>query len=368
MRLQIKRKSTRYPILQQLCISFILLMLIISIQNQTVAQSDEVHVFIEGPNKLRENTTAEYTIEITGEPVEEGGAWEFEASLEDEEGQSVDGVVMPDKGKALTNSFKVNVTANVTEGKKTQSIRLIINGTFSIFNETNDTIVVWSGEKSKKIEVFEPIPVNIIAKVSNRAQMDVKDVVVSFYVEVETDGAKDWLYIGNKTVDIPANSTEKVEIQWLASRDHIGEHVVEIRINEEGTLLEFDNGDNTMQITIYVGDRPERVEAPIMFFNTGVVYLIEVLAFFFLFGAFMMRRSTLRGRSYYGGRANYTMYFFGLILIVLSLPVFQVSQVNATDPDATGDSLERLIHGIAIFIFGFLIILLNWDRTRRKRR
>ena len=45
-----------------------------------------------------------------------------------------------------------------------------------------------------------------------------------------------------------------------------------------------------------------------------------------------------------------------------------MSQVNATDPDATGDSLERLIHGIAIFIFGFLIILLNWDRTRRKRR
>jgi hypothetical protein len=363
-----ERRFTRCSVLLKFCISFLLLMVIFSNLSHTIAQSDDVHVFIEGPNKLRENTSAEYTIEITGEPVEEGGFWRFDAKLEDEEGSSVDGRVEPEEGEIINHTFKVYVTANVTEEKKIQTIRLIINGTFSILNETNITIEIWSGEKSKKIEVYEPIPVNITAKVRNSAEMDVKDVVVSFYVEVDTDGTKDWLYIGNRTVDIPANSSQKVGIQWMASRDYIGEHVVEIRINEEGGLLELDNGDNTMQITIYVGDRPERIEASIMFFNTGIVYIIEAIGFFFLLGAFLMRRSTLRGRSYYGSRANYSMYIFGLLIILLSLPVFQVSQVNATDPDATGDSVERLIHGIVIFIFGFLTILWTWDRTRKKRR
>jgi hypothetical protein len=157
--------------------------------------------------------------------------------------------------------------------------------------------------------------------------------------------------------------------EWIASKDDKGKHFVEIRINEDGSLLEFDDGDNVMEMALYVGKPPSREERPIMIFNSGLVFFIEVFAFFFFLGAFMMRRRTLRGRGYYSSASTNVMYFVGILMILLSIPVFYVSQIMAENSeDVSGDPFTRMVEAVIIFILGFTIILLNWDRTRKKRR
>jgi hypothetical protein len=213
----------------------------------------------------------------------------------------------------------------------------------------------------KEIAVYEPIPVNISANISNKGSIEVANVTISFYVDGEL--------VGTNITDVPANSTSLVYLIWSASESDKGEHVVEIRINEEGTLLEFDTGDNVMKKTIYIGERPERELSPIMGFNNaGVMFLIFFFAIIFLLGAFWMRYRTLRGRSHYDVRSNYGMYFMGILMIALSFPVMYVSQVLTANPVVDGDSTIKMIEGIVVFILGFLIILLTWDRVRKKRR
>ena len=338
-------------ILMHLCILCFLIFAIMAAQYQALAQPDEVHVFITGSDTLPTNTTTQYTIRITGGPAENNGTWGFEAKLEGPEGILKGADLEPINGTSSENTFKVNLTTP----DYTQVIYLIVNG--SSFNTTDR---VWSGEVTKEITVFEPIRVNISAKIRNTRLIDVKGAVVTFYV----DGA----LIGNKTVDVPANSTEEVYIEWMVSKTEEGEHEVEVRINEDGNLLEFDDGDNVMRKTIYVGERPPREMSPIMIFNSGIVFIIDTVAFLFFIGAFMMRRKTLRGRGYYGASATNIMYFMGILMIILSLPIFVVSQILTENPDVSGDPVGRLIEGIWIFVLGFGTILLTWDRTKKKRR
>lgn len=359
MRAKTRRKSSSYSILL-----YILLLSFLLVANvATLGQNDgelEVDVFIDGPDLAQTNTTVEYTIKITGGPAEEEGNWSYLARLENEDGEELpldDAKVEPNNGTSPQNIFKVNVTTPVSE----QIIKLVVNGTS--FNETN---VSWSGDVFQTIDVFEPILVNISATIRNPSQINIKGVIVSFYVFHEDDTST---FIGNKSLDIDANTTQEVNITWVASKADKGEHEVEIRINENGELLEFDNGDNVIRVTIYVGNRPKREDGPIMIFNhPGLIFIIGMFGFFFLLGGFFMWRSTLRGRGYYGIRSTSAMYFGGFLMVALSFPLFYVSQILSTDADAKGDPMAKLLEGVLIFIFGFLTILLNWDRTRKKRK
>ncbi|UCG68128.1 MAG: hypothetical protein JSV09_09895 [Thermoplasmata archaeon] len=334
-------------------------MTIVTIQSSIPAKADDVRLFIHGPEKLQVNTSAEYIIEITGGPAEEGGNWSFAARIADKDNMPVPSAsVVPDNMTSPQNSFKVNVTSP----NEAQTIVLIANGT-SFINLTN---LSRSGDYSKEIEVFEPIIVNISATIRNPSLSDVKEAIISFYIRPK-DGS--FTKLGNKTVDVGANSTQDVHIEWVASKTDYGEYEVEVRIDEEGTLLEFNDGDNVMRETIYIGDRPERTQSPIMIFNSGLVFILDVIAFFFFIGALWMRRKTVRGRGYYSTTATNTMYFEGLVMILLSIPVFSVSQIISANPDdVSGDPTGRMIEAIWIFVLGFLTILLTWDRTRKKRR
>lgn len=352
---QSKIRAQNYRLIL-LYLTFILITTFSIISGLTHAQGDEVHVFIDGPSELSTNTTVEYTIKITGGPAEENAtaaAWSFDARLEGEDEVLKGGLIDPDNGTSENNTFKINLTTT----ENAQTLTLIVNGS----SATNDTNSVWSGEVVQEIEVFEPIPVNISSIIRNPTQFDVQWAVVSFYV--------DGNLIGNQTVDVPANSTKLVYMEWIFSKKEVGEHTVEIRINEALNLLEFESGDNVLKMTIYVGERPEREQMPIMIFNSGLVFVIEVIAFFFFLGAFLMRRNTLRGRGYYSPASTNVMYIEGILVVVLSVPVFYVSQIMSANPDdVSGDATGRLIEAVFIFIMGFLTILMNWDRTRRKKR
>jgi hypothetical protein len=298
----------------------------------------------------------EYSIKITGGPAEENKTaanWSYVARLEEEGGVVKTLSIVPDNGTSMNNTFKINLTTT----ESAQTLILIVNGS----SATDDTDAVYSGEVVQEIEVFEPIPVNISAIIRNPTKFDVQGAVVSFYV--------DGNLIGNQTVDVFANSTKLAYMDWIFSRKDVGEHTVEIRINEALNLLEFEGGDNVLIMTIYVGERPQREQMPIMIFNSGLVFVIEVIAFFFFLGAFLMRRNTLRGRGYYSPASTNIMYIEGILVVVLSVPVFYVSQImSANADDVSGDATGRLIEAVFIFIMGFLTILMNWDRTRRKKR
>lgn len=346
---------------------FILIYLIIififaftAISDTSIAQSDEVHVFIHGPEKLAINTTTEYTIEITGGPGEEGGNWSFKARVEGEDNIPTTAKIVPEMGNSSENIFKLNLTTP----EKEETIILFVNGS-SYSNESN---IIWSGDFLKKIDVFKPIPINITATIRNPTQINVEEAVISFYIRPKEQGS--FRYLGNKTLNAPANSTTEVWMNWNASKDDEGENIVQVRINEAGAILEFTDGDNVMEITIYIGDRPDREMAPVMIFDSGLVFILDVMAFFFFLGAFWMRRQTIRGRGYYSTAATNSMYIVGIILIVLSIPVFYVSQIIAANPEELKNSSAtgRFIEAIWIFILGFATLLFTWDRTRRKKR
>ncbi|UCF09116.1 MAG: hypothetical protein JSW28_05415 [Thermoplasmata archaeon] len=319
-----------------------------------MAQDSDVHVFVTGPDTLPINTTVEYTIRITGGPAEEsGGNWSFVARMQAEEAIPIGAELDPQNATSEENIFVLNVTTP----QHPQQITLIVNGSSS----TNDTNIQWSGEVFKDVTVFEPYIVNITATVRNPGVADVSGAVVSFYV--------DGNLIGNRTVDVLANSTESIYVEWVASTKDEGEHIVVVKLNDNGALLEFDSGDNIIRRTIYVGERPERELHPIMYFrNAGLLFTLITVSVLFAAIAFLMRRNTIRGRGYYTPGQSSVMYFEGFLMVALSLPVLYVSQVLYSNPDVEGDANTILAVGIALFILGFLAVLFTWDRTRRKRR
>lgn len=338
-------------ILLHLSLIALLMSVLLAIPLNTMAQ-DDVHVFITGPDTLPTNTTVQYTIQITGGPAEvEGGNWSYNGRIDmlSPAGATMD----PQEAISAEKIFKVNITSPMAA----QEMTMIINGS----SATNETNAVWSGEVVKTIDVFKPYIVNISAVVRNPGPADVKGAKVTFYVDGEL--------IGNKTLDLAANTTQNVNWEWVASPEEKGLHGVEVRINDEGTLLEFDSGDNIMTKTIYVGEIPERPIHPVMIFsNAGMLFSSNFFAALFAFGAFIMWWRTRRGRAYYTPTQTNVMYFLGIAYVIISLPMFYVADVLFANPDATGDPWVTAIAATLLFALGFITVLLTWDRHRKKKR
>jgi hypothetical protein len=328
-------------------------MLLVAIPKFALAQ-DEVRVFITGPDSIAINDTVEYTIRIIGGPAEEAGEndtfnWSYIGGIANPQPQG--SKMDPLEANSTVNIFKVNITAP----KDPRPFSIRVNGTSWLNNESLSSEWIL-----KDVETFQPIVVNITATVHNPTQYTVKGAKITFYLDGEE--------LGNKTEDISANSTKDVWWLWITSKKDHGEHDVEVRINEDGSLLEFDNGDNVMKKTIYLGERPERPQGPIMIFNyPGLLFIIEVFGVIFAFSAFLMRRNAIRGRGYYTPGSIYSMYFMGILLIALSLPIFAVSQILSDNPEVSGDPTIRMAEAIFIFIMGFIVVLFTWDRARKKR-
>jgi hypothetical protein len=356
------RKNARWNMRIYMSMEIILAILFLILSPQVMAQSDEVRVFIAGPDSLPINGSQEYTITIVGGPAEEehlgeneSANWSYVARLENPIPQGA--TVTPKLDNGTNSVFTVTVEAPVD----TRPITLIVNGT-----SANDTESLWSGNVFKEIDVFRPINVNITAVVRNPTNLDVKGADVSFFV-IDDEGITQKL--GNKTESVDANSTKEVYWEWITSKKDKGEYVIEVRINDDGSLLEFEDGDNVIQQTIYVGKRPARPQGAIMIFNhDAVLFLIGVIAFFFALGAILMWNNTRRGRGYYSSSSTYSMIFVGFLSLILSMPVFSVSQILVENPDADGDPTIRFAQALVIFILGFITIFFTWDRTRKRKR
>ena len=341
----------RYHMAFHIGLIALLLTILLAVPLNTVAQ-DDVHVFITGPDTLPTNTTVQYTIRITGGPAKvENSSWSYNGHMDmpSPKGASMD----PQEATAAENIFVVNVTTPEIP----QEMIIVVNG--SSYTNENDTM--WSGDVSKAIEVFKPYRVNISAVVRNPGPADVKGAQVTFFVDGEM--------VGNKTLDVAANTTENVNWEWVAPPEEKGEHEVEVRINDAGTLLEFDTGDNVMTKTIYVGEKPERPVHPIMSFsNAGLMFTLIFFAILFAFAAFVMWRNTHRGRSYYTPTQTSVMYFEGFLMVAFSLPMFYVADVLFANTDATGDPWVTSFAATALFSLGFLTVLFTWHRSRKKKR
>jgi hypothetical protein len=348
--------STTLRRLLHIGIMALLFTMLLSLPINTAAQED-VHVFITGPDTLPTNTTAQYTIRITGGPADVEGAngtFRFIGHLDMPD--PLGAVMDPQDGVSDKKTFYVNITTP----NNPQDMTMVINGT-STTNVTNMNETMWSGDVSKAISVFEPYRVNITAVVKNPSPADVRDAKVTFYVDDEL--------IGNKTVNLDANSTETVSIEWVAPPEEKGLHTVEVRVNDDGSILEFNTGDNVMTKTIYVGKRPERPVSPIMAFsNGGLIFVLMFFAFvFFLVTVFMWWR-TRRGRAYYTPAQNNFIFVEGILMIFFSMPMFYVADVLFTDSDATGDPVATAASATVLFALGFLTVLFTWLRAKRKKR
>jgi len=334
----------------------LLLAVLAAVPLNAMAQED-VHVFIAGPSILPTNTTVQYTISITGGPAAEdpeNGTYSYIARLDMQ--SPVGALLEPQEAMSSNHIF----TVNVTTPEFPQEMTLVVDGT-STTNITDINLTKSSGEVNKTIEVFKPFRVNISANVRNPGPAEVKGARVTFYVDGEL--------IGNRTVDLWANTTEAVYLEWVAPPEEEGEHEVEVRINDDGSLLEFDTGDNVMRQTIYVGDIPKRPVHPIMFFsNAGMLFSMNFWAVLVTFGAFVMWWRTRRGRAYYTPAQTNIMYLLGIVNIMVSLPMFYVADVLYANPDATGDPWLTAFGATLLFALGLLTVLFTWDRHRRKKR
>lgn len=354
-------RNPRYHLRSYLAIIAIISIVSLILSPQVIAQTEEVRVFIAGPDTIPINGSQDYTITIVGGPAEpehlgenESANWSISARLENPIPQGAN--VNPKVDNGTENTFTVTVEAPTD----TRPITLIVNGT-----SANDTESLWSGNVFKEIEVFRPINVNITAVVRNPTDLDVKKADISFYVISEGIPVK----LGNKTENFDANSSKEVYWEWVTSKNDKGEHIVEVRINDDGFLLEFEDGDNIMHQTIYVGKRPDRPQGAIMIFNhDAVLFLIGVIAFFFALGAILMWNNTRRGRGYYSSGSTYSMLFVGFLSLILSMPVFSVSQILVENPEVEGDPTIRFVQAMVIFILGFITIFFTWDRTRKRKR
>lgn len=346
----------RYRIVLHTGLVALLLTVLFAVPLNTAAQED-VHVFITGPDTLPTNTTVQYTIRITGGPAGvEGsnGTFSYLAKLEMPEPRGAE--LEPQQAESKESTFVVNVTTPETP----QEMTMVVNGS-STTNITDINVTSWSGDVSKIIEVFKPFRVNISAVVRNPGPADVKGAKVTFYVDGDL--------IGNKTLDLSANTTENVFLEWVAPPEEEGLHEVEVRVNDEGTLLEFSTGDNVMTKTIYVGEKPDRAVHPIMYFsNGGVMFVLMFFAILFAFGAFVMWWRTRRGRAYYTPTQTNAMIFEGFLMVAFSIPMFYVADVLFANPDAAGDPWVTSFTATSLFILGFLTILLTWSRSKKKKK
>jgi hypothetical protein len=348
--------NARGHALLHLSLVILLLTILLAVPLNAAAQ-DDVHVFITGPDTLPTNTTVQYTIRITGGPAEEdaeNGTFSFIGHLDMPEPLGAE--MEPKESISQENTFVVNVTTPTTP----QEMTMVVDGT-STTNITDINKTMRSGDVSKAITVFKPYRVNISAVVRNPSAADVKGAQVTFYVDGDL--------IGNRTLDLAANSTRNVNWEWVAPPEEKGLHDVEVRINEAGTLLEFDTGDNVMTTTIYVGEKPERPVHPVMLFsNGGLMFTLIFFAVLFAFAAFVMWWRTRRGRAYYTPTQSSVMYFEGFLMVTLSLPMFYAADVLFADTDATGDPWVTSIAATALFALGFLTVLFTWRRSRKKKR
>jgi len=258
----------------------------------------EVDIVIDVPLKVAftpANDSVEVGIGILGLPENLTGFGLFLNASDDSEGvrwtkQFSNDTVDVDDGEAA-GIIEVNDTDKTTlwtvgevthpwfnlsfkPGNTDQSIVLSVAG-MRADDSGDETGDYWNvGEVT--IVVRKQRLVNITVGVTNQEEVSVQTVTVDFYMDNE--------YIGNSTTpQLRAGGTENATIQWDATFEKDGKHMMRAVIDPEGHITETDKSNNEMTREIWLGGPPEETDLSIYYslgsVAVGVVITVGVLYF-----------------------------------------------------------------------------------------
>ncbi|RLF48015.1 MAG: hypothetical protein DRN20_05165 [Thermoplasmata archaeon] len=195
-----------------------------------------------------------YLLKLSGGPAENGGKWSFEATLIPENWTGSP-KIEPENGTSSTGIFHLNLSAPAGE----QTMKLVINA--KSYNDTSED----SARKEFTIRVVRPITIKVTVR--NTGKVDLNDVPIYFYA--------DNVLIGVKYVNLVANSSKEVSINWTTYSD--GEHVIVVKVDPEYSEIEINGEDNVYEMKIYIG-YTEKNYTPIYVFVLILLVLILIYA------------------------------------------------------------------------------------------
>ena len=234
------------------------LLLAISIFSGVQAQSDsEVRIYVFGPANVATNSVTSFDVNVVGGPGSDGGNYSLKVYLE---GTNLTGA-KPTKSSPLTPKSETgNFTINVTAPRSSQTITLVINAT-----SQKDSERMYS-EYRHEIQVIEPIVIS--AKIENTGDVDLRNVVVKFYVDGDYIGDQSITYLGAK------NSTT-ISYEWLATGVQPGRHEVIITVDMNGDGV-IDEQDGDLVISKYFYKEYGEIH-PAIIVTVAVLMIIVIL-------------------------------------------------------------------------------------------
>lgn len=209
----------------------ILISVLTPVSHVNAQPESEVRIFVFGPSIMATGSTAEFNVTVVGGPADEGGNFSLMAHLE---GTNLSGALplesSPLELTTTTGKFSVNVTSPTIP----QKMKLFINAT-SAKNESRN----W-GETEYEIDVVKPIKLK--AKIENEGSIDLKDIIVNFYV--------DGNYVGFENISVlNAGMSTTVTHEWLVTGLRSGRHelIATVDLNNDGVISEKDGDIVTLQ-------------------------------------------------------------------------------------------------------------------------
>jgi hypothetical protein len=240
-----------------LVLTLILVLTLASVSNVNSQPESTVRIFVFGPNIMATGETTEFNVTVVGGPAEEGGNFSIKAYLE---GTNLTGA-RPLKSSPLElTSEDGKFTVNVTSPIISQKMKLFINATSS-----KDAASSW-GETEHEIDVVKPIKLR--AKIENKGSIDLKDLIVNFYV--------DGNFVGFENLSsLNAGASAAVTHEWLVTGLKSGRHELRatVDVNNDGTIRVEDGDIVTIQ---YFYKEYDDIH-PAIIFAISILLIIAIL-------------------------------------------------------------------------------------------
>ncbi len=236
----------------------ILILFLFLITIAPMGHASQLSIHIDGPTVVGTNQTVQYKV------YTEGFFKEYKC-----------GIILV--GYNLTGANPLNLYVkssedghfifNVTAPNTPQTIYIH----FKAYGMENDTTILAREERVLEVQVKKAMDIKV--KVKNVENYDIKNVVLSFYL--------DGRYIGNTTVnEIKANSTKSIVYKWIPEGIYQGEHVLTVKISSDGIV--FDNDKKVYEYKFYYGNPPSYDY--ITYLSWGLLILVSALFTLYYFG------------------------------------------------------------------------------------
>lgn len=206
------------------------LMAIQSAIGEEISESNQIDIRLDGPIIIGTQQQESYDLRIQYNYPERILNYSYTAKVV---GESIFGAeIIPNNGTSDDGTFQFILTGPVTTGEMT----IRINATA---REIDD--ISWYYLEEFDLTIFKPISVS--ANLYNIGESDANKVTVQMFINGDLKDAKDY--------SVPAGGSVSVSFNWTFSSIPQGEYVVTLVADSSSETIEFSEGNNVFEETIY---------------------------------------------------------------------------------------------------------------------